>query len=637
MEDSNMTVSVNDDELTRILRSGRPPFTIEASDIANTIENLEASVEEQEERILKEISREEERVRKHEEKMAQLKISLLALKEKRQRYQSALSPIRKLHSELLSLIFVTYLDLFTRGNRFGRNKASSCCGFLPLALVCAHWYSVILETPRLWGTISIDLSLRERLGALTPAIMRHLALSKKALLYLDLDWDSFPMRAKTASPARESGDKFLEILAGEQARWRRVRLHAGLLRFYQDDDTDVQNKFLRELLKPEFPELESLEMQGTGYYADIKNPFMQNCPKLHRLSLSNYSPSGLLDFPWHQITYLSLRNLDVTVVVEALGLCPNLVSVELVIVWRPRTPANGNEVPESNNSNLSLGSLQNLSITMDRTQYLYWSSLRWFLESLTCPSLQTLHLVGVGIRRNDLYGTHPDNAWPDQTLLDFFIRSQLFPTLRILSITNLPVRESNLLDLLAHTPMLADLTIHDLMQRVDNKRRYHSSLHSAGYDDYCSEEDDDFEKLGGFTIGKMFLERLTAAREVDHASSPQGQLTPLLPHLRRIELRLYPFDVQELIWKMARSRWDTGSAGTLPLPVAVEQLESIAIKFIAQGGKWKRSWFEDESVLYELRGEGMAVKVGWESDLEGSDRGEVLVALKDENEEEEED
>ncbi|KAF5344580.1 hypothetical protein D9758_013919 [Tetrapyrgos nigripes] len=108
-------------------------------------------------------------------------------KTSRKRFHSALSPIRMLLPEILSLIFITYFELHNNGNRFVDSytrpigKCKTSCGLTRLALVCTQWYKVLLEIPSLWGTITIDIGADNKsLNRLTSAIMLHLARSKQA-------------------------------------------------------------------------------------------------------------------------------------------------------------------------------------------------------------------------------------------------------------------------------------------------------------------------------------------------------------------------------------------------------------------------------------------------------------------------
>ncbi|KAF5344610.1 hypothetical protein D9758_013910 [Tetrapyrgos nigripes] len=320
---AHRTRGLDESILLEALRTGRPLTALEILSAQIIAQSFERPIGRQHYRIQDEVLQFQELTRLHEQKMGQLYGYLNHLQQEQQMFQSALSPIRKLHPEVLSLIFVTYIDTCTDGNRFGFAKTSS--GLSHLSLVCHYWYKIILETPRLWGTISLNLSAKnECLDDITPPLMRHLALSKQALVYLNLHWEGASRYHDMDHYA--SGDEFLELLAGEQSRWCCVRLHPRVFSIFHDwRNPEAQHAILSQLMRPEFPSLYALDIHGDDR---TKLPFFQNCPNLRSLSLSEYESNGLPNLSWAQLTHLSLKSLGIKAIAHAMELCPNIVSAQ---------------------------------------------------------------------------------------------------------------------------------------------------------------------------------------------------------------------------------------------------------------------------------------------------------------------
>ncbi|KAF5344595.1 hypothetical protein D9758_013923 [Tetrapyrgos nigripes] len=644
---------------------------MEATSIQNTVNDLDLAISQQKKDMQEEYQRHQEAVRKYEEKMANFKTSLEALQTKRKRFHSALSPIRMLHPEILSLIFITYFELYTNGNRFvdsdTRPQCKTSCGLTRLALVCTRWYEVLLETPRLWGTITIDIGANNKsLDRLTSAIMRHLARSKQAPLHLDFHFGRIGTMARHFHPQNlDSGDGFLEIFAAEQSRWRHVKIDAGIFmcpdsdkylkprdawyesRASSESEDDyppprlVTDRVMQDLFnKPEiggftFPLLESLEVDRAGLRlrAIPKLVFIQHCPILQRLSLSGYPPtflSGLQN--WNQITRLDLKALHVDDVLQALSLCPNVVSVQIALECIPHYVVAhvDDDDPDPQPSHVVSSSIRDLTITVsppkDRTQPLTWGSLDELLRLLICPSLQSFELAITGLIRDDPGFSFRRmkkliSTWPADTLFDFITRTRTnftdnsaspdagLHSLRVLKLKDLPLTPENLLSILEMIPSLRDLTVHEMKER-----------RSTWSGPRCNHH------IPNNTLVDSFFEAMII----------DGRRPIILPHLQRIELKLHISSHEKDIEKVIHTRWDVAHDSACSSSPA-DQLQCAVIELIGDSENQPRDWFSESesgsgSGLYGIRNAGMLIKVAWETPGEkeqGQEKGRVVIPLKD--------
>ncbi|KAF5344614.1 hypothetical protein D9758_013914 [Tetrapyrgos nigripes] len=601
-------------------------------------------------------------------------MSLGTLQTKRKRFHSALSPIRMLHPEILSLIFITYFELYTNGNRFVDSntrpieKCKTSCGLTRLALVCTHWYEVLLETPSLWRTITIDLGAHNKsLNRLTSAIMLHLARSKQAPLYLDFHFGSKVSRARSVDPQDlDSADGFLQIFAAEQSRWRHVRIDAGVFkcpdseqqfhrirsgiyhgpRVNSDSEDDysplriVTGRLMQKLFnKPDiggftFPLLESLEVDGGCIMLRRLIPklvFIQHCPVLQRLSLSGYPLtflSGLQN--WNQITRLELKRLDADDMLQAILLCSNVVSVEIFFECIPHYWVAVDKDPETQPSHVVSPSIRDLTIRLSLKgpkKSLTWEPFDKLLRLLTCPSLHSFELAMTRLIRDE-----PNlsfrlmkkliSSWPGDTLVNFITRACTTVTdnstspnaeshfLRVLKLKDLPLTPETLLSILKTTPSLLDLTVHEMKQ-------HRSTLFGPLWNHHISNH----------TLVDSFFEAMII----------DGERPIILPHLQRIELKLHISSHENDIEKLIRSRWEVAHDSACSESHRVDQLQCAVIELIGDSENQPVDWFaksesESGSGLYGIRDAGMLIKVAWETPGEkkqGQEEGRVVIPQKD--------
>ncbi|KAF5344593.1 hypothetical protein D9758_013921 [Tetrapyrgos nigripes] len=665
--------------MTRILRTGRPVSKMEAIDIQNTVDDLDLAISRQKkdmqevyQRHHEEEDEDEEALRKYEEKMANFKTSLEALQTKRKRFHSALSPIRMLHPEILSLIFITYFELYTSGNCFVEfdtspiGKCKTSCGLTRLALVCAHWYEVLLETPRLWGTMTIDIGAGNKsLDDLTPAIMLHLARSKQAPLHVDFHFGGRGFSARFCHPPDlNSADGFLQIFAAEQSRWRHLRIDARIFSCPESEEQfDPEDRYFAPEVNPDsedgdalarlvtkrmmlnlfnkpdiggftFPLLESLEVDGGQQGSPGDLDFIQHCPVLKHLSLSRYPPIFLLSLQnWNQITRLELKALDVDDMLEAILLCPNVVSVSVEISFkyvRLFDLYDDKDDPKTPPIHVVSSSIRDLAIrpfsSKEAEQSLTWERLDKLLQLLTCPSLHSFELAMTGFIRDDSGTIGPQrmkklmSSWPGDTLLDFITRARTAVadnsspdaeshSLRVLKLKDLPLTPENLLSILETIPSLLDLTIHEMKQ-------LRSGQFGPGLDHHIPNN----------TLVDSFFEAMII----------DGKRPVILPLLQRIELKLHISSHEKDIERLIRSRWEVAHDSNRSESHCVNPLQCAVIELIGDSDNQPRDWFaesesESGSGLYGIRDAGMLIKVAWETpgEREQGEKGRVVIPLKD--------
>ncbi|KAI0688645.1 hypothetical protein C8T65DRAFT_700487 [Cerioporus squamosus] len=159
---------------------------------------------------------------------------------------NATSPINRLPNEIFSEIFLTFTNPPDGGFlplwslRASKQRDGPCAdarpfGWLPLALVCRHWWAVTRSTPQLWRTIEIN-EQRGRQDLL------HLALQRSASATLDVTF----YRAQEAVAAAP-------LLKSHAARLRK-------LTFPEADNAELPS--LLSLLNDEMPTLNRLTIYG---------------------------------------------------------------------------------------------------------------------------------------------------------------------------------------------------------------------------------------------------------------------------------------------------------------------------------------------------------------------------------------
>ncbi|KAJ7656499.1 hypothetical protein DFH06DRAFT_472528 [Mycena polygramma] len=187
-----------------LLDSNRPPTDSETSSLRNAI------------------AEEQARKMRADERIAALTVSLNkvvrdrdALEEDIRKLEGILSPLRRMPTELLSLIF----DFATRRRQWYGPDTDLWI----ISQVCLRWRTIVCTQPVLWAFINLDF--RERLveSKTMTEFRLETQLQRSGHLPLDVVFTSSFDRICTA---RESG--LLHKLANHCARWEKIRIDGPL-------------------------------------------------------------------------------------------------------------------------------------------------------------------------------------------------------------------------------------------------------------------------------------------------------------------------------------------------------------------------------------------------------------------------
>ncbi|KAF5344887.1 hypothetical protein D9758_011596 [Tetrapyrgos nigripes] len=230
---------------------------------------------------------------KYDEELARLRTALQKVSEDRRqlaRYvdvcESHLAPVRRLPTEVMIEIFLSASDCSEDGSKVIHKipKDNPLHLTLSLASVCVGWREIVIRTPELWSSLSIDFDrLREDVDKVLDTV---LARSKGRSLTLWLHGRFDPDVGDTS--------KVLELLVREIPRWRHI--YFGLKE--KDAAARIQGTLKRTFKDPIFcllPTLESLHLNihiwdHDKLLSDTK--MFRKAPNLRYLELEG----GLLEF-----------------------------------------------------------------------------------------------------------------------------------------------------------------------------------------------------------------------------------------------------------------------------------------------------------------------------------------------------
>ncbi|KAG5640311.1 hypothetical protein DXG03_009262, partial [Asterophora parasitica] len=215
------------------------------------------------------------------------------------KYRTALAPHKRLPVEVLGEIFAYFIpDLPSQPCRA---DAYATHAAWILGQVCSLWRQISRNDPKLWSTVSLDISKSSvRLRELIPSVVTR---------FVDLRYNVFDSyRVSSSPPSPSSTSNIISVFHGVQ--------NVNLCLYSHQLDTLWQNVDAHPGAFSTLEELAIFVKPSTSDYtpclAEIK-PFRQAC-NLQRLTI-DYSRSEYgslllsLDIPWQQITSLNIRNV----------------------------------------------------------------------------------------------------------------------------------------------------------------------------------------------------------------------------------------------------------------------------------------------------------------------------------------
>uniref|UniRef100_A0A0W0F886 F-box domain-containing protein n=1 Tax=Moniliophthora roreri TaxID=221103 RepID=A0A0W0F886_MONRR len=447
------------------------------------------------------------------------------------RYQSLLSPIRRIPSEVLQQIF-TFAATPTL---LGANSWTSPAFIM--ASVCVRWRNVALQSPVIWSKISAGLCsrsafplklciLRSSQHPLTLALYYHLATGN----------DEGIVREQLRSIFRHS-----DRLAGLQFGFS-VRL-------------DTSWEELKQLTQ--LPRLR-LSSCGPKDALNSVNFLLKKAPLLESFTMPGHFTELPEDFPVLNIRHLVLihgNNTSLRPLLNQVNTCKRLSSLLINSNFSIVANENGFLEPYKDYSYTDISVSSNIiSLSVDMWAkdgiYLILGDL---FQVLTLPLLRTLSIRG---------GSHPDqpaftHSWPGATFSSLISRSNC--DLTTVELSGLPLTDSEVIAFLSHTPCLEDLALHEQWVSLSSARGFEIPP----------------TKPRNPTITKRLCEHLTWSSLDEDVFASNQEL--LLAKLKRLRFRVWRhFDADSEFVEMVMSRWDL----LTDEDVAAEKLREVELRVV---------------------------------------------------------
>ncbi|KAJ8093474.1 hypothetical protein PM082_020331 [Marasmius tenuissimus] len=347
-----------------------------------------------------------------------------ALKKNADRYQSLLSPIRRMPPEILLSIF-----------KFACNENELHYQYeLPevvvLSMVCGGWREMAISTPALWSNLEItftsDKSKNRFLHNWTKIFMKR---SSHSPLDITLNFPSYHLSPKGLRP--------LDTLVRNCGRWRNMSIFLSPP-FFPNSSFDP--------IRAKVPLLQSLEFRDDSEETSTEMMPPLRClsvaPSLHTLRISpNLLDPDELTIPWNQIRVLSLHNVHSIDAMAFLEKCSSVVELELFHVGQGH-PLVGHMVSDT----ITSLSLVNIIEEEDVDDFLAYTTL---------PNLTHLRINAVD--DDDVESIWRD--WDTDALTEFLDRSAC--NLTVFHLTRAPVDDDQILSVLKLMPALQCLHIEE--------------------------------------------------------------------------------------------------------------------------------------------------------------------------------
>ncbi|KAF7295689.1 YDG domain-containing protein [Mycena indigotica] len=261
-----------------------------------------------------------------------------------------------LPNEILSHIFLQYLPAYPLCPPLYGPESPSF-----LMTVCRHWQAIALQTPELWRAIEVGSAWRRRLAppSLLPTIETWLVRSASCMLSVNLPDDPslYPATVLRALLAHSSRMEYLFCT--------------------------VDNDQVAIYLGPALPHLRELSIGGWKGWNDplVVKMKPSSAPLLHTLFLFEVDLVAS-NFPWAQLTTLTLVGSPESAYLQVLRQTPRLIHCRLSVVSGEDPTA----APPT--SRIILPHLRTLAVHHDDHD----PNRDYLLDALTTPALRRLQL-----------------------------------------------------------------------------------------------------------------------------------------------------------------------------------------------------------------------------------------------------
>ncbi|ESK97756.1 hypothetical protein Moror_17382 [Moniliophthora roreri MCA 2997] len=495
----------------------------------------------------------EKELKNYQVEISRLRTAILTLESKQEgvkrmmdKYRSLLSPIHRVPPEVLK-------NIFEYSCRINHLNMGSLPPAMTLSAVCGRWRELVLNTPSLWSSISIDYLYWERGSCefLNRLTCRFMERSRTSPLTLNLEFCAFDF-----NEADDDAISTVEALVHNCSRWYDV---TWCFR------RQAMNNSMFAPIRGHLPMLQYLDIRADEEGSDedeLSWGLFSECPSLHSVSLAIGNPlSDSIDLPWQRIMSLTIdagaANPDD--ILRVLSICPSIRRLELPSIY-------GFTIEPTV---VRPSQLESLSITAYKSEHLS------LLPHLTTPRLSSIEICGGYLGRH-FWG--PD-TWDECLFTSFLVRSSC--TITSLHLRWLPITDTQVLPLLELLPSLRTLRLQECTRTYPRTNQKNS------------------------IVTRTFLNRLTMDCE--------SLVTTLVPRLIHLELLVVNNGLeQQALMEMLSSRWfpDPSHASCN----VVESLKSFSLTVV---GMREGSTHDPEcfALLQYFRDSGLLVTTSYKSTL----------------------
>ncbi|KAK7461827.1 hypothetical protein VKT23_008257 [Stygiomarasmius scandens] len=456
------------------------------------------------------------------------------LEQRKEEYETLLSPVRLLPPEILSEIFGYHCQELMH---LGVAKPSMPA--LTLSHTCSFWRQLALSTPSLWSSLHIDLGNELRHGEIQ-LIYLYLSNSSTSPLTLELEFgvDSIHNHLVVGS------------LLEQSHRWHSIIWRSsGHYISHMNVPTPTHG----------FPLLEGLSLKDETFY---NTGLFKDTKALKFLDLDNVDFNDTtmeVDTVVHcaELTSIRLKGYTTLKSLRILGKCLRLQTAEVICRrnwgwdWNP------------------VGDLPGwVHLTHLTSLTLITGGFEELLMGISAPALVSLSIftpMSSGIRDIE--------QWPQEVFLSFLSRNSppSGVVLESLKLDSIGVSDIQLLEILKKTPNLKTLEIREGSPRPTSRSSTPSSTTSSDPHTYFSP-----------TITNNLLRKMTL--RWDHYSGSSDPPEPLVPQLHTIDFVTRPSSIDHsILLDMIASRSLAEPSASHSSPVTVRKVSPLRNVSVRQG------------------------------------------------------
>ncbi|KAJ7744598.1 hypothetical protein B0H16DRAFT_987345 [Mycena metata] len=272
-------------ELRGVIRSHSPPSATLLARSHSVLDNSPV-----------ELARYATEIRMLEEALAELKSERALLESHVDDCRSLFSPVRRLPTELLVEIFdlcspdFNSVDDTTTVDQEEDRLAKIY--LLRISRVCSRWHDIVMNSPKLWSTITVDTTLWRKSTISSATLLALLVSSLKR-------GADFPLTLEAAIGRKHPSHKsVLKLLAQHSRRWQTAYL-----------SVDPSHLTFLAHAQGNLPVLESLTLlSARRANVEATAEVFGAIPRLKTAEISGWFDGASLQLPWGQLRQLTIAN-----------------------------------------------------------------------------------------------------------------------------------------------------------------------------------------------------------------------------------------------------------------------------------------------------------------------------------------